>query len=357
MEKNESYFIERAIRLAHLGIGLTSPNPTVGCVIVKDGEIVGEGYHIYSKKDHAEVVALKKAGRNTKNSTMYVTLEPCFHHGRTPPCVDRIIESGIKEVVILMIDPNPLVAGKSVDKLRQNGISVKVVKTDKRLKRLNEDFIKFITKKLPFVAIKVASTLDGKIATKTGDSKWITGKVARKYTHFLRYRYNSILVGINTILKDDPLLTCRYKKRKDIPFYRFVIDPDLRITSDARIFNSDDVLSPVVIFTKKGKYEDLNGKIVNVPDKNGILDLDFILKKICELNVSSVLIEGGGYTISKFIEANLVDKLHLFLSPKLMGEGKSFFPFEGVLKMEDAIKLKFESIKRFKEDVLLNFYF
>ncbi len=361
MRDRDRYFFERAVRLAYMGMGKTSPNPSVGCVIVKDGEIVGEGYHIYAHEDHAEVVALKMAGNRAKGSIMYVTLEPCFHHGRTPPCVDRIIETGIKRVVVGMMDPNPLVSGKSIEKLRKNGITVDVLGSHKRLESLNEDFFKFIVKKIPFVAIKVALTLDGKLATTSGNSKWITGDKARKYTHFLRYRYNSILVGVNTILKDNPLLTCRYKKKKGVPFYRFVIDPHLKIPASARIFSEGGEEQPIVIFTggdvEHGEISK-KCKIISIPQDGGRLDLYAILKEIAGLGVSSVLVEGGSFTISEFIKYGFVDKIHIFFAPKLLGDGISFYNAKkDILKMEDALKLKFICSKNFGEDVLLNYYF
>jgi len=234
MKKDHTYYMGLALQLALRAKAKTSPNPLVGALVVKDGRIVGRGYHQQAGSPHAEIIALDEAGKSAKGGSLYVTLEPCTHFGRTPPCVDRIVKCGVRKVIVGMLDPNPLNNGRGIQILRQHKINVKVGFLQDRLKRINEAFIKYITKKMPFVTVKVGQSLDGKIATKTGDSKWITSDKSRSYAHRIRGNYDAIMVGVNTILRDNPRLDTWFSKKQLI---KIAVDSQLSVSQDANIFS------------------------------------------------------------------------------------------------------------------------
>ncbi len=353
-------YMKKVFSLAKKGEGLTSPNPLVGAVIVKDGQIIGEGYHKGPGTPHAEKVALELAGEKAQGSDLYVNLEPCSHYGRTPPCVEAIIKSGIKKVIISNIDPNPLVNGKGILKLQENGIKVLTGVLKGEGLRLNEVFIKYIQTGMPFIALKAAASLDGKIATSTGESKWITGEKSRENGHKLRKKYDGILVGINTIMEDDPFLTCRIPRGKN-PI-RIVLDSKLRISPEANVLNLEDSKEKTLIFTTakapEHQIEIIRKKAMVIILEEEMIDLKQVLLKLASLNIISVLIEGGSRIHSSFISEKIPDKYYLYFAPLLIGGDKAtgFFGGQGFFKLEDATKLDFDSVTRIGEDIRLIMY-
>ncbi len=346
-------FMSLAISLAKRKKGLTHPNPTVGCVIVNGGQIVGLGYHERAGYPHAEIVALEQAGERAKGSTLYVTLEPCTHFGRTPPCTDAIIESGVKRVVIATSDPNPVVSGKGIEKLRKAGIDVTCGVLEREAKLLNEDFFTYITKKRPYVTLKLAQTVDGKIATTAGDSKWITSKESRRFAHRLRAEASAVLVGINTVLQDNPALTVRH-----IPFpknpLRVVIDPELDTPLEANIAQTTDAPT-LIVFSKRNrkKEEELIERGVQLLFMEEIR-LSELLEELHRREIVHLLVEGGAYTLTRFIKENLWDRLFIFQAPKLMGKGLSLEDM-GINSMEDVVRLKLRKEFRLGEDRAFEF--
>jgi len=356
-----------ALNLARKGVGLTSPNPLVGAVIVKNGKIVGKGYHKYFGGEHAEVVAIKSAKGNTKGSTLYVNLEPCAHlNKKTPPCVPLIINSGIKRAVIAMIDPNPQVNGLGIKKLQEAGIECVVGVLEKDARELNKYYIKYITKKEPYVILKSAISLDGKIATYTGDSKWITSESARSIVYKLRSEVDAILVGINTIEVDDPLLTTHGYGKKEP--YRVVVDPFFRISIKSQVVASAMKSSLKTIIISSTKYLNKYRRKFNFLSKKGIIVEGLGLKKNSRIdfrevvkvlstkyNIASLLIEGGGTTNAYALEDRIVDELWLFVAPIIIG-GKGAITFvegSGVKKVKEAIKVHDIVTKNIGEELLL----
>ncbi|MEW5799615.1 MAG: bifunctional diaminohydroxyphosphoribosylaminopyrimidine deaminase/5-amino-6-(5-phosphoribosylamino)uracil reductase RibD [Bacteroidota bacterium] len=355
--KNDEYWIRRCFTLAKKGAGSTSPNPLVGAVIVKDGTVLAEGYHREYGGNHAEVNAINAALKKNETlagSTIYVNLEPCFHYGNTPPCVDTIIQHRMKRVVISSIDPNPLVSGKSIQKLREAGIECTsgVLESDSQI--LNEKFFKFITTKTPFVSLKAAQTRDGFIAKKDGSSKWVTNKTSRRYVHQLRSEYDAVLVGATTVLKDNPSLTVREVKGRN-PI-RIVIDGRLRIPLSSNVCRKD---APTVIYTvrsnqkakKIAQFEKKGVVIVQLEAKSGRINPIQIVEDLVKHNVSSVLIEGGQQVYSEFINAGLVDKIYLFTGNKLFGTG---LPTFGEIRV--PIIARRHTVKLFQKDILEEYY-
>jgi diaminohydroxyphosphoribosylaminopyrimidine deaminase / 5-amino-6-(5-phosphoribosylamino)uracil reductase len=362
--KNHEYYMKMAMELAKVGWGRTNPNPLVGAVIVKDGEIIGEGYHTALGCNHAEVEAILKANKDVHGSTIYVNLEPCSHYGRTPPCSKAIIEAGIKQVVTAMTDPNPKVSGCGIKMLREAGVSVVEGVLEKEAKILNEVFIKYITKKRPFVIMKAAMTLDGKIATSTGDSKWVTGESSRNYVHMVRDRVSSIMVGINTVLCDNPSLTTRLNSKEGKNPVRIVIDSSGRIPEDCRILNLGFQEKSILATTSKidsSKEKCLTEKgmsVLKCDGKDGRVDLDLLMNELYRLGIDSILLEGGGTINWSALEAGIVDKAMFFIAPKIVGGYGAVTPVEGVgiSQMRDAFKLKDISCNKFGEDTLIEGY-
>lgn len=353
--------MERALELAMKGIGKVNPNPLVGAVIVKDGEIIGEGYHECYGEAHAERNAVKNVVRSVEGSTIYVTLEPCAHYGKTPPCVDLIIEKKFKKVVVGMLDPNEKVAGKSIEKLKKHGIDVVVGVKEEECKKINEIFIKYITSKIPFVILKSGMSLDGKIATYSGESKWITSKESREDSQNLRNRLNSIMVGVNTVIADDPELTCRINNEKNL--IRIVVDTKLRIPLDSKVVKNNDKLTIVATVlssneSKKQKLRDLGVKVIEVPEKNNRVDLTELVKKLGEEGIDSILIEGGGTLNFSALEENIVDKMIFYIAPKILGgeNSKSCIAGLGFSKLNQAVNLKNISYRKIGEDLVVEGY-
>ncbi len=350
-----------AMKLALKAKGMTSPNPLVGALVVKDGRIIGRGYHQKAGLPHAEIIALAEAGLEAKGAVLYVTLEPCTHYGKTPPCVDTIIRSGIRQVVIGMIDPNPLVNGKGIKILKQHKIKVRFSLLEEKLKKINQAFIKSITKKLPFVTVKVAESLDGKIATKSGDSKWITSDRTRAYAHRLRQDYDAILVGVNTVLRDDPNLDVWFSKRKPV---KIVVDSQLSTPPAANIFNRNSKVMIVTLPAKPGqetenrKKLEEKAKILEVKEKSGQVNLKDMMKKLALSGITDILVEGGGTLIGSLIDEGLVDKVLFFISPKIVGgkEAPSSVMGSGINRISSALRLKEVKYKHFGEDLLVEGY-
>ena len=341
-------YMSLALSLARRWKGLTHPNPTVGCVVVKEGEIVGLGYHERAGFPHAEVVALDQAGEKARGSTVYVTLEPCTHFGRTPPCTDALIRAGVKRVVIATTDPNPSVGGKGVQKLREAGIEVEIGILEEEAKRLNEDFFTFISKKRPYITLKLAQTIDGKIATISGESKWITSVESRRFAHRLRAEAGAVLVGINTVLRDDPSLTVRHFPWERQP-KRIVIDPDLEIPLDSKLV-SDKEAPTLIVFSKRNlsKEEELIERGAELLYMEEIVLRD-LLEELARREIVHVLVEGGAFTVTQFLKEDLWDRLVLFQAPKLMGEGKGIGDL-GVDSMEKVLSLRLREEIRIGEE-------
>lgn len=320
-------FMRRAYRLACLGAGRTHPNPLVGAVVARDGRIVGEGTHIYARKGHAERIALEQAGDTARGADLYVTLEPCAHHGRTPPCVEAIVAAGVRRVFCGMIDPNPLVAGRGIEFLRRSGVEVSLADDPSPFREMNRAFVKFITRRQPWVVLKAALTLDGRIAPASGRSQWITGPRARTHGQFLRFLCDAILVGAGTVLADNPLLTCRYKKAKDVPLVRVVLDPGLRIPPATRLVQTARD-HPLLVYTTAGapgpardRLAAAGAAVVAVDGDGQRLSLDQVLDDLGHRRIASLLVEGGSRTLTGFVRSGLADEFYFFYGPKLLGEG------------------------------------
>lgn len=350
---NDEFYMRLALNAAAGAAGQTGINPMVGCVVVKDGRIVGIGAHLKRGEGHAEVHALNMAGDHARGATAYVTLEPCSHHGRTPPCCERLIREGVKRVVVATTDPNPVVAGRGIERLRDAGIEVEVGLLGEESRKLNEAFGKYIVNGLPFVTIKTALTLDGRIATKTGSSKWITGPAAREAVHTLRHRHNAIMVGVRTVLADDPELTTRLSVPGLNPV-RVIVDSALRLPVNVRVLNGE---APTIVLTTaaapQARAEALQaaGAEVIVCGEGPRVDLRLALEELGRREIGSVLVEGGGVLNGALLEAGLVDKLMLFYAPKLVGgDAPSAFDFAGPEAMGDAMQLDNVSIERYGDD-------
>lgn len=361
-----SVFMKRALTLARRG--RTSPNPMVGAVVVRDGKIVGEGCHPKAGEPHAEVFALDRAGSLAKGADLYVTLEPCCHQGRTPPCADAIIRSGVRRVFAAIADPNPKVGGRGIEILRSAGIDVQVGLMESEARKLNEAYIKRVTTGLPFVLWKAAMTLDGKIATRTGDSRWITGERARKEVHRLRSRYDAALVGIGTALADDPELTARLTNRqgakRDVNPLRVVVDSRASLPPDARVLDSEaETLVAVTRNAPEEKVEALRNagaRVLVLPAwAGGRVDLRALMVELADRGLNSVLLEGGGELAASMLDLGLIDKGLIFIAPKIVGgrSAKSPVEGEGIELMSRALGVSRPRIRRFGDDIALEFDF
>ncbi len=359
-ETPNKLFMKRALALA--ARGRTSPNPMVGAVVVRGGKIVGEGYHPKAGELHAEVFALNQAGKLAKGADLYVSLEPCCHYGRTPPCTKAIIESGVRRVFAAMTDPNSLVCGKGIECLREAGIEVDIGLLGAEARKLNRAYVKRITSGQPFVLWKAAMTLDGKIAARTGDSRWITGERARKEVHRLRARFDAILVGIGTVLADDPELTVRGITGAVNPL-RVIVDGNARIPPTAKALNSD---AATVIVTRRDAPEDrldalwsAGVRVLGVRDVDGRIDLKYLMNELANMGVNSVLLEGGGELAASMIEAGLVDEGMIFIAPKIVGGREAKTPVEGtgIELMSQALGVSRPRARRFGDDIALEFEF
>lgn len=358
VEKNESEsdrrLMGRAMELAAQGTGQVSPGPLVGCVIASSaGEILGEGFYAYEKLKHAETYALEQAGARAKGATAYVSLEPHAHHGRTPPCTDALIKAGIVRVLAPIEDPNPQVSGKGFDHLRNAGVEVSVGLLARAAGKLNEKYLHFMRTGRPFVHLKLAVSLDGKIATRTGDSRWITGPESRAQVHELRHEYDAILVGAGTAAADDPLLTDRSGKKRRLPLVRVVLDEALTISSDSQLVKSATE-SPVLIFAGSSAPATSEAAGVEiVRDKANGRDLSLILDELGKRGIQSLLVEGGANVAGKFLDAGLVNKATVFIAPTIIGgrEAPTALGGQGAETLAQAVQLRDIEITQRGRDV------
>ncbi len=347
-----------ALSLAARGVGKTSPNPAVGSIIAKEGQIVGRGWHKGAGLPHAEAEALSQAGEKARGSTAYVTLEPCSHFGRTPPCADALIAAGVRRVVAAMEDPNPIVAGKGFGKLRAAGIEVETGVMAREAALLNEGFCLSVVKKRPFVHLKLAATLDGKIASRTGDSKWITGEKARESVHRLRQRCGAVMAGVGTANADDPELNARLGG-ESFETLRFILDRDLRLSPEKKLARPP-LSAFTTVFCSAGaspeREERLRGQGVKVvrTGEGDKMDLKAVLAHIHSLGRMELLLEGGARAAYEFLRAGLVDRCHFFYSPRLLcGEGKPMLSGAGPEKIADALRLSEVESSLVGEDLYL----
>ena len=349
-------YMERALALAERGRGRTSPNPMVGCVVVQGERIIGEGFHETAGGPHAEVNALRAAG-NISGATVFVTLEPCAHNGKTPPCVDLFREHRPTRVVTAMVDPNPLVSGRGIAALRAMGVEVDVGLLEAEARRLNEVFVKHVTTRSAFVIAKCAMSLDGKIATRTGDSRWVTGETARAYVHRLRNEVDAILVGSRTVMLDDPSLTTRLPEGKIKDPIRIILDADEYLSPDKRVFRHESP-APTWVAVPEGRTAQGADEVLEIPRAEGGLDMRVLMRELGRRNVTSVLIEGGGATLASAFEAGIVDKVMFFVAPKIIGgkDAVSSVGGAGVNSMSEAIILRDMKATPIGEDLLIEAY-
>ncbi len=358
--------MEQALSLARLALGQVSPNPAVGAVVAKDGNIVGQGYTQPPGGDHAEIVALRESGTKAKGGALYVTLEPCAHQGRTPPCVDSIIAAGIAEVHVATLDDNPLVSGKGKQALEKAGIRVFFGEKESEARQLNEAYLKFIKTGLPFVMAKYAMSLDGKIATREGDSHWISGEEAKHIVHQMRHISDAVMVGINTALADDPRLTARLGYGQGGVCHcqplRVVVDSKGDLPRDAAMFEEPGktllVLGKELTAKDKAAYEKAGAEVLVVPGKKGMVDLKGLLEHLGKRSISSLMVEGGGGILGSLFDAGLVDKVVCFIAPTIIGGTKARVPVagEGAATMAEALRLHRVSIKQIGGDVMVSGY-
>lgn len=360
MKNSKEFYMRKALKLAEQGMGYTSPNPMVGCVVVKNGEIVAEGYHEKYGEYHAERNALLSCKEDLQGAELYVTLEPCCHHGKTPPCTEIIIERGIKKVYVGSMDSNPLVGGKGVKILEDAGIQVECGILKEECDKLNEVFFHYIEKKTPYAVMKYAMTLDGKIAAYTGDSKWVTGEAARNHVQILRKKYSGILVGIGTVEADDPMLNCRIEEGVDP--VRIICDSKLSISLESNIVKTAKKIKTVIAYTngtaeKKEKLESMGMTLISTGE-TGEVDLKILMTELGKMGIDSVLIEGGGQIHAAALEAGIVNKVYAYIAPKLIGGDKAKTPVggTGLEKMSEAWKLKDIEIEQIGEDILVTGY-
>ena len=358
MEDKDKEYMKLALELAEKGMGWTAPNPMVGAVIVKKGKIIGQGFHERYGGLHAERNALKSCTQSPFGATMYVTLEPCCHHGKQPPCVDAILEAGISRVVIGSADPNPLVSGKGISILRSHGVAVEEGILKEECDGLNEVFFHYIQTKTPFVVMKYAMTMDGKIAAYTGASKWITGETARKHVQLQRHRYTAIMVGVGTVIEDDPMLNCRIPGGRQ-PI-RIICDSQLRTPLISRVVQTAGEISTILATCCKERerlhaYEKAGCRILQVEKAGEHIDLVCLMERLGEEGIDSILLEGGGTLNWAALESGIVQKVQAYIAPKLFGGQRAKTPVEGkgVSVPDESFFLKNSVLTRLGEDFLI----
>ena len=356
MEQDRQY-MKMALELAQKGMGFTAPNPMVGAVIVKNGRIIGQGYHRKYGGLHAEREALAACTEEPKGASIYVTLEPCCHYGKQPPCVNAILEAGIRRVIIGSSDPNPLVAGKGIRILKDHGIEVTENILKEECDKLNEAFFYYIQNKKPYVVMKYAMTMDGKIAAYTGESKWVTGEAARIHVQEQRLKYTGIMVGVGTVLADDPMLTCRLENSRNP--VRIICDSHLRTPLNSKIVKTAATVPTILATSSKEQkiknYEDLGCRVLYVPEKNGHIDLNRLMELLGAEKIDSILLEGGGTLNWSALESGIVQKVQTYIAPKLFGGEKAKTPVEGTGFPDpaSAVLLKNSEITRLGHDFLI----
>jgi len=357
----DQYYMNLALDLARKSEGQTNPNPLVGAVIVKSGKVVAKGYHEKAGLPHAEAIALNKAGTKARGADLYVNLEPCCHHGRTPPCTEAIISAGIKRVILGIRDPNRLVNGRGIRFLRKQGVEVVIGVLRRDCHKINEHFIKYITTGRPWVILKSAVSLDGKIATRTGDSKWITGSKARAYAHRLRSRVDAILVGAETVRMDDPQLTVRPKKKGMRNPVRIIVSGKGSISTSAKIFNNAHkerviyVANASLPLVRKKKLQKIGVEVLLVKYRKKKVDLPLLMDALGKMKITSIMIEGGSEISGNALKEKLVDKLIYFLAPKIIGGKNAPGPVggQGISRIEDFIEVKEISIEKLGNDFVI----
>lgn len=363
METSDLNHIRRAITLADRGIGFVNPNPLVGAVIVKDGCVIGEGWHERYGGWHAERNALLHCKEDPRGATMYVTLEPCCHHGKTPPCTEALISRGIARVVVGIEDPNPIVAGKGIAQLRAAGIQVDCGIEQEKIRQQNRVFLKYIQQRLPWVILKTAMTLDGKIATRAGDSRWVTGEPARRRAHEMRHQFMAIAVGIGTVLADDPLLTCRLPGSEVRQPLRVVIDTLARLPLESQLARTAALYPTLLAHAAAAPADKLRAlrlsgvqTLLSPPGPGGI-NLEHLLGHLGHAGIDSLLVEGGGNLNYSFLRQDLVDELHAFVAPKIIGGASAKTPVEGegIARMADAIPFRLTGMETLGDDILLKY--
>ncbi len=359
-------YMEQALSLARLALGQASPNPAVGAVVVKGGVVVGQGYTQPPGSHHAEVIALKQAGEKAKGGMMYVTLEPCCHYGRTPPCSRAITAAGIGEVHMAMLDPNPVISGRGKEELEREGIKTYLGEHEEQAKEITEAYAKFITTGMPFVTAKFAISLDGKIATRKGDSRWISGSEARKYAHNLRYTNDAIMAGVNTVLADDPHLTTRCcggrggTARKQ-PL-RVIVDGEGRTPLSAQVFKEPGktllALGRKATPEEKAAFAQAGAEVLELAAAEGLFDLEKLMAALGEKEITSVLVEGGGILFGSLFDRGLVDKVIAFIAPVIIGgaEARTAVAGRGVERVADSLRLERVSVARLGDDLVVSGY-
>ena len=359
-------YMGQALSLAKLALGQVSPNPAVGAVVVKNNVVVGQGCTQPPGSFHAEVLALEQAGEKARGGVLYVTLEPCCHYGRTPPCSQAIIAVGITEVHLAMLDPNPMVSGRGKAELEREGLMVYVGEHEEEAKEVNEAYTKFVTTGMPFVTVKYAASLDGKIATRSGDSKWISGSEARKYVHNMRSTADAIMVGVNTVLADDPHLTTKCCGGKEGTArkqpLRVILDAKGRTPLTAHVFSEPGktllALSESVGLEEKIAFAQVGAELLELPSEEELVDLGMVLKVLGERGITSVLVEGGGILLGSLFDAGLIDKVVAFIAPIIIGgrDAKTVVGGNGVDKVVDSVKLERVRVEKFGEDLMVSGY-
>ncbi len=368
-KKQDIEYMQRAIELARRGAGFVNPNPMVGCVVVKNDAIITEGYHEYYGGFHAERNALTNCNSDCKDATLYVTLEPCCHYGKTPPCTEIIIEKGIKKVVVGLLDPNPLVSGKGISILQNAGIEVVAGVEEDKIKDLNKVFLKYIQTKRPYVLLKTAMTLDGKIASYTGDSKWITNEKSRKLVHKLRSEMMGIVAGIGTVKSDDPMLNCRLDVQQPTANsqqsihqpIRIIVDTKASISLESNIVKTANEYKTIIAHTNSASQENieklnsLNVETLLCDEKDNHVDINDLMTKLGHKGIDSLLLEGGSCLNAAFLQAGCVDEVYAFIAPKIIGGEHSKSPIggQGIELMKDAITFDKIEIEQIENDILI----
>jgi diaminohydroxyphosphoribosylaminopyrimidine deaminase/5-amino-6-(5-phosphoribosylamino)uracil reductase len=354
----DQHYMRLACRLALKAAGRTSPNPMVGAVLVRDGKVIGTGFHRFAGADHAEIVALERVGGKAPGATLYINLEPCSHYGRTPPCSRALIAAGVKAVVAGMKDPNPLVAGRGFRSLRRAGIEVRFGVLEEKCRALNEAFVKHITRRLPLVTLKLAASLDGKIAAVTGDARWISSEDSRRRVHQLRNRVDAVIIGVGTVIADDPQLTCRMPRGRDP--WRVILDSHLRIPVRAQLLRQRDPEKSIIV-TGRGApqrkvrvLESLGARVWKVKLRKGRIPWTTILKQLAAEGALSVMIEGGATTAAWALEEKVVDKVLFFYAPMILGgDGRVMIEGLGVKRVRRAIRIQDLQVSNSGSDTLV----
>ena len=354
----DALYMKKALALAKKGAGWTSPNPMVGAVIVKDGKIIGEGYHRRYGENHAEIDAINSSSDSIEGATFYITLEPCTHYGKTPPCVEKIVELKPSRVVIGATDPNPVVSGKGIEILKSSGIETRTGVLEEECIKLNEMYFKYITTGIPFITLKYAQTIDGRIASATGHSKWISSDASLKYAHKLRSHHDAVMVGVGTVLADNPELTVRLVRGRNPA--RIVLDPHLKIPIDARILRNQRDSKTIVLYShryNKSKLpllEEAGIETIIVPEHDdGRVNLSECLIELGKREISSILVEGGSGIITSFMKERLPDKLVVITAPKIMGKGIEAVGNLDILRVDNSIRLDIVKISRKGVDIII----